>query len=179
MARYLDRGYWERRKDQQSSGVGGASRGVAPPTQSGVSNNRFILSHFINCVCVCVLCIVCVQVIPAPVNDGVTTSPLASTVHSTVQQFVKQMQEVSTAGGSVAADPIILSLYQTLNALHPQLLKQIDDVQQQKGVYMIYTVLCCVCDMCVCTFTSSVCIIRQCTCVYVSIYVLVCDSVVR
>jgi growth factor-regulated tyrosine kinase substrate len=49
-----------------------------------------------------------------------------------VEQFVRQMQQVSSAGGSIAADPIILSLYQTLSALHPQLLKQIDDVQQQK-----------------------------------------------
>ena len=50
-----------------------------------------------------------------------------------MEQFVAQLRAVGSAGGSVAADPVILSLYQTLNALHPQLLKQVDDVQQQKG----------------------------------------------
>ena len=71
-------------------------------------------------------------------------SPLADTIQSTVEQFVRQLQQISCTGGSVAADPVVLSLYQTLNALHPQLLKQIDDVQQQKGVCV------CVC-VCVCT----------------------------
>lgn len=61
-------------------------------------------------------------------------SPLADTVRSTVEQFIQQLRAVGAAGGSVAADPVILSLYTTLNALHPQLLKQIDDVQQHKGV---------------------------------------------
>ena len=70
---------------------------------------------------------------PVPSSSG---SPLADTVWSTVEQFVQRLQQVSAAGGSVAADPVILSLYQNLNALHPQLLKQIDDVQQQKGMYM-------------------------------------------
>jgi growth factor-regulated tyrosine kinase substrate len=71
----------------------------------------------------------------APVSGGPpqsSGSPLADTVRSTVEQFVQQLRAVSGAGGSVAADPIVLSLYQTLNALHPQLLKQIDDIQQRK-----------------------------------------------
>ena len=47
--------------------------------------------------------------------------------------FVQRMQEVGVAGGSVAADPVVLSMYQNLTAMQPQLLKQIDDVQQKKG----------------------------------------------
>ncbi|CAI7990509.1 Hepatocyte growth factor-regulated tyrosine kinase substrate [Geodia barretti] len=104
LAHYLDRGYWERKKEQQSGG------GVAPQPQPGV-------------------------VTVTPVSGGQpqsSGSPLADTVQSTVEQFVQQLRAVSGAGGSVAADPIVLSLYQTLNALHPQLLKQIDAIQQQK-----------------------------------------------
>ena len=78
-----------------------------------------------------------------PVSGGQpqsSGSPLADTVQSTVEQFVQQLRAVSGAGGSVAADPIVLSLYQTLNALHPQLLKQIDAIQQQKGeLHVVYT----------------------------------------
>ena len=85
-----------------------------------------------------------VQVVTvAPVSGGPpqsSGSPLADTVRSTVEQFVQQLRAVSGAGGSVAADPIVLSLYQTLNALHPQLLKQIDDIQQRKGgLCVVYT----------------------------------------
>ena len=47
--------------------------------------------------------------------------------------FVKRLHEVNTTGGSIAADPVVLSLYQNLTAMQPQLLKQIDDIQQQKG----------------------------------------------
>lgn len=47
--------------------------------------------------------------------------------------FIQRMHEVSGAGGSVATDPVVLSLYQNLNALQPQLLQQIDEVQQKKG----------------------------------------------
>ena len=47
--------------------------------------------------------------------------------------FVQRMHEVSGAGGSIATDPVVLSLYQNLNALQPQLLQQIDEVQQKKG----------------------------------------------
>ena len=36
LARYLDRGYWERRRDQQASGVGVAPGGVSQPPQTVV-----------------------------------------------------------------------------------------------------------------------------------------------
>ena len=113
LARYLDRGYWERRRDQQSSG--GAAGGVVQPPPTVVPTTS-------------------AGGAPGP-STSRTGSPLANAVRSTVEQFVKQMQQVSAAGGSVATDPITLSRYQTLNALHPQLLKQIDDVQHQKGVF--------------------------------------------
>ena len=60
-------------------------------------------------------------------------SPLAESVRKTIELFLQRLHEVNAAGGSVATDPIVLSLYQNLNALQPQLLKQIDDIQQQKG----------------------------------------------
>ena len=84
-----------------------------------------------------------------PVTAGSATgSALPDAVRSTVEQFVHQLRTVSGAGGGVATDPVILSLYQTLNALHPQLLKQIDDIQQQKSE--------CVC---VCYWCDMVCVL--------------------
>ena len=47
--------------------------------------------------------------------------------------FVKRLHEVNANGASIATDPVVLSLYQNLTAMQPQLLKQIDDIQQQKG----------------------------------------------
>lgn len=108
LAHYLDRGYWERRKDQQSSATG-------PPPQQVLSEAPVPGGPP-----------------PPPLSSSISGSPLADTVRTTVEQFVAHLKAVNGAGGSVAADPVILSLYQTLNALHPQLLKQIDDVQQQK-----------------------------------------------
>ena len=58
---------------------------------------------------------------------------MAETVRKTIEMFLQRMHEVSGAGGSIATDPVVLSLYQNLNALQPQLLQQIDEVQQKKG----------------------------------------------
>ena len=66
-------------------------------------------------------------------QQGSSGSPLAETVRKTVELFLQRMHEVNNAGRSIATDPVILSLYQNLNALQPQLLQQIDEVQQKKG----------------------------------------------
>lgn len=65
--------------------------------------------------------------------ESTAGTTLAESVRKTIEQFVQRMQEVSAAGGSVAADPVVLSLFQNLNAMQPQLLTQIDEVQQKKG----------------------------------------------
>ena len=63
-------------------------------------------------------------------------------MRKTVEMFVQRLHEVSSSGGSVATDPVVLSHYQNLSALQPLLLKQIDDVQQKKGeprtMYIVY-----------------------------------------
>jgi len=61
---------------------------------------------------------------------GTAGNPLAESVRKTIELFVQRLQEVNAAGGSVATDPVVLSLYENLNALQPQLLKQMDDIQQ-------------------------------------------------
>ena len=43
------------------------------------------------------------------------------------------MIQVSAGGKSVATDAAVLSMYQNLNAMQPQLLSQIDAIQQKKG----------------------------------------------
>ncbi len=69
-------------------------------------------------------------------SEGVSGSPLAESVRKTVEMFMARLQEVNSLGGSVATDPVILSHYQNLTALQPQLLKQIDDVQQKKSEHL-------------------------------------------
>lgn len=68
-----------------------------------------------------------------PVSAGASGSPLAESIRNSIAMFVKRLHEVNSSGTSVATDPVILSLYQNLTAMQPQLLKQIDDIQQQKG----------------------------------------------
>ena len=43
------------------------------------------------------------------------------------------LPQVSATGKSVATDAAVLSMYQSLNAMQPQLLSQIDTIQQKKG----------------------------------------------
>ena len=68
-------------------------------------------------------------------QQGASGSPLAETVRKTVEMFLQRMHEVNNSGRSIATDPVVLSLYQNLNALQPQLLQQIDEVQQKKSKY--------------------------------------------
>lgn len=81
---------------------------------------------------------VCVQVTGGPPTTQTAEgagggSPLADSISNTIQMFVKRLHQVNSSGASIAADPVVLSLYQNLTAMQPQLLKQIDDIQQQKG----------------------------------------------
>ncbi len=61
-------------------------------------------------------------------------SPLAESVRNTIFMFVKRLHEVHSSGAGIATDAVVLSLYQNLTAMQPQLLKQIDEIQQQKGI---------------------------------------------
>jgi len=81
------------------------------------------------------------QPVHVAVANGVARNTLADSVGKTVELFVARLQEVNAAGGNVATDPVILSHYQNLTALQPQLLKQIDEIQQKKGQHM-YTNMC-------------------------------------
>lgn len=75
---------------------------------------------------------------PVVISNGLSGSPLAESVRKTVEMFVQRLQEVSSAGGSVATDPVVLTHYQNLSALQPQLLKQIDHIQQKKGEFLCH-----------------------------------------
>eukprot|EP00731_Ephydatia_muelleri_P028586 Em0020g230a len=106
LARYLDRSYWEQRRMQQGSATTAAA--AAAPVQEPVA----------------------MMTTAAPEAQG--TGSLTETVRKTTEQFVQRLQQVSAAGGSVATDQVVLMLYQNLNALQPQLLKETDDIQQKK-----------------------------------------------
>lgn len=77
----------------------------------------------------------------AAVVAGPSGSPLAESIRNSIDMFVKRLHEVNSSGGSIATDPVVLSLYQNLTAMQPQLLKQVDDIQQQKGKYETYFAL--------------------------------------
>lgn len=68
----------------------------------------------------------------APTAGG-PGNTLAESISKSIDMFVKRLHEVNSNGASIATDPVVLSLYQNLTAMQPQLLKQIDDLQQQKG----------------------------------------------
>ena len=53
---------------------------------------------------------------------------------SLLAQFMQRMHEVNRQGGGIATDRVVLSMHQNLTAMHVQLLKQIDEVQQKKGI---------------------------------------------
>ena len=72
--------------------------------------------------------------------QGPTGNLLAESIQNSIGMFVKRLHEVSGNGGSIATDPVVLSLYQNLTAMQPQLLKLIDDVQQQKCQFMMINV---------------------------------------
>ena len=71
-------------------------------------------------------------VVVAQQAQGPTANLLAESIKNSIDMFVNRLHEVNSKGCSVATDPVILSLYQNLTAMQPQLLKQIDDVQLQK-----------------------------------------------
>lgn len=126
LARYLDRSYWEQRREQQSGG--GDTRSRSPASRRKGASTTTTTSSAVN------------GVGPEAVilTEGSTGSPLAESVRKTIEMFIQRMHQVNSAGGSVATDPVVLSLYQNLNAMQPQLLKQIDEVQQKKGTVCVH-----------------------------------------
>ena len=115
----MDRSYWEQRKEQQTTRdiqpIAGTTTATTTPPSTTTT-----------------------RPVAAPTNvqavsGGASGNPLAESVRNSIGMFVKRLREVSSSGASVATDPVVLSLYQNLTAMQPQLLKQIDELQQQKG----------------------------------------------
>lgn len=52
-----------------------------------------------------------------------------------IDQFNQRMQLISGRGNSIATDRAVLSMHQNLTALHLQLLQQIDEVHEEKGIH--------------------------------------------
>lgn len=58
---------------------------------------------------------------------------MAESIRNSITMFVNRLHDLNSNGSSITTDPVVLSLYQNLTAMQPQLLKQIDEIQQQKG----------------------------------------------
>lgn len=105
LSKYLDRNYWEQRKKQQGDAVS-----VQPSSDIG----------------------------PPPVAASLTPVgrqdiPIISSIKNTLDMFVKRMQEVNAAGRSIATDISVQSMFQTLTAMHPQLLRELERLDEEKA----------------------------------------------
>ncbi|XP_001636927.3 hepatocyte growth factor-regulated tyrosine kinase substrate isoform X2 [Nematostella vectensis] len=125
LARYLNRSYWEDRKGRTSPS--------APEAQ--MNNSRVPYSSHIEQP----------QAIQEPeVNDQETngdletdqsSETLVNNFRSSVEMLMERMQDISGKGKHVAMDATVQSLFQTVSAMHPQLLRLVEQQEQETGKY--------------------------------------------
>lgn len=114
LSRYLDRGYWEQRRQQQQE-----TTAAAPQQQPGVTS---------------------LPSTPQETGEGASciSNPMLSSIKNTLDLFVRRMQEVNATGRSIATDMSVQTMFQSLTAMHPQLLAEIETLsrekEKQKGV---------------------------------------------
>ena len=111
LSRYLDRGYWEQRRQQQQQED--TSTGPYHQQQPGVA--------------------------PSPTTPqetgeggGSSSNPMLSSIKNTLDLFVRRMQEVNASGRSIATDMSVQTMFQSLTAMHPQLLAEIESLKREK-----------------------------------------------
>ena len=118
LSRYLDRGYWEQRRQQQQQ-----EDASAVPQQQLQQPG-----------------VVSLPTTAQEVGEGGSSSgnPMLSSIKNTLDLFVRRMQEVNASGRSIATDMSVQTMFQSLTAMHPQLLAEIEslkrDKEKQQGV---------------------------------------------
>lgn len=116
LSHYLDRDYWQKRKE------GRPTEPSAPVVHE-------------------------VEVLPrGPTYRAVEAEPIADenvensdafvkTISQSIDMFINRMQTVQLKGKHVAMDSTVQSLFQSLSAMHPQLMKLIEDEEDNKAKY--------------------------------------------
>ena len=108
LSRYLDRDYWEQRRQQNQE-----ETRAAPMQQPEVAVT---------------------PTTPQETGEGSSgiSNPMLSSIKNTLDLFVRRMQEVNASGRSIATDMSVQTMFQSLTAMHPQLLAEIDTLKQEK-----------------------------------------------
>ena len=57
---------------------------------------------------------------------------MLSSIKNTLDLFVRRMQEVNASGRSIATDMSVQTMFQSLTAMHPQLLAEIESLKREK-----------------------------------------------
>lgn len=119
LSRYLDRGYWEQRRQQQHQEDTSTGPYHQQQQQPGVAP---------------------FPTTPQETGEGGSSSsnPMLSSIKNTLDLFVRRMQEVNASGRSIATDMSVQTMFQSLTAMHPQLLAEIEslkkETEKQQGV---------------------------------------------
>lgn len=114
LARYLNRSYWEERNERQTS-----SAPASAPVQREELNSY-----------------------SEQVDDGVASETsfevsdaMVKTFQGNVVMLLDRMQKVSAQGKHIAMDATAQSLFQTVSAMHPQILRLIELQEEEKAKY--------------------------------------------
>ncbi|CAH3040159.1 unnamed protein product [Pocillopora meandrina] len=114
LARYLNRSYWEERSERQTSRERTSPPASAPaPMQA---NNH-----------------VEVEGVNSDVSE--VTDAMVKTFQSNVEMLLDRMQRISGQGKHIAMDATAQSLFQTVSAMHPQILRLIEEQEEKKTKY--------------------------------------------
>eukprot|EP00118_Oscarella_pearsei_P025346 m.308022 g.308022 ORF g.308022 m.308022 type:complete len:780 (+) comp43269_c0_seq1:89-2428(+) len=140
LARYEDREYWEQRRARQQEQLAheyempdvtaSASRmsqlqaaaapiAAAPPPTAAVAE-ALPTSY---------------EALGHEEGDSEDMKTLADSMQNTIDMFCNRIRQISSMGRSIALDASVQSLFHSLNAMHPQLLKHIEDQEESKGQF--------------------------------------------
>jgi growth factor-regulated tyrosine kinase substrate len=109
LARYLNRNYWEQKSEEVSAAktTATATAPSAPAESQPSSSPAKIEERFQNG------------------HSDAEESQFLDALQRSVEIFVNRMKSNSSRGRSIANDSSVQSLFQTINAMHPQLMKYI------------------------------------------------------
>lgn len=133
LARYLDRSYWESRKEENEAKATESKSKNATSTKSSAGNLTAV-KNTIEENSVSVTQEVKVQS-SNPESEVDEDMVFLQTFTSSLQLFKERMEKASAEGRSIVIDASIQSLFQSLTAMHPQLLKISDETDLWKAEY--------------------------------------------
>lgn len=115
LARYLNRSYWEERNERQSSRQR-SSPPASAPEQTQIADNSTEVDG-----------------VNSPTSE--VSEAMVKTFQGNVEMLLERMQKVSGQGKHIAMDATVQSLFQTVSAMHPQILRLIEDQEEEKAKF--------------------------------------------